>query len=92
MARPPSTKAVAHKIARDPKMSTATRLQAALTARPHTTDAQFARLLRMLIATGKRGPVIRECLKMLAEIEEREQVNRIFADEKRRLQNKKENA
>ena len=85
MARVPSTKAVALKIARDPKMSAQTRLQAALTARPHTTDAQFARLLRMLIATGKRGPVIREALRFLAEIEEREQVNRIFAGEKRRL-------
>jgi hypothetical protein len=44
----------------------------------------------MLIAAGKRGPTIRQCLQMLAEIEEREQVNRIFADEKRRLQQKEE--
>jgi hypothetical protein len=42
------------------------------------------------IAAGRRGPVIRECLRLLAEIEEREQVNRIFADEKRRLQDKEE--
>ena len=92
MPRIPNTKTVALQAARDPKQSMATRLQAALVARSHITEAQFARLLRLLIASGKRGPVIRECLKMLAEIEEREQVNRILATEKRRLQGKEEKA
>ena len=92
MARTPSTRTVALRVARDPKQSMRTRLQAALTARTHLSDAKFARILRMLISSGRRGPVIRECLKMLGEIEQREQVNRIFADEKRRLQNQEENA
>jgi hypothetical protein len=90
MARTPSTRSVALKIACDAKQSMATRLQAALTAKPYLSDAKFAQLLRRLIAAGRRGPVIRECLRLLSEIEQREQVNRIFADEKRRLQQKEE--
>jgi hypothetical protein len=90
VARIPTTKAVALKVVRDPRMSMKTRLEAALTAKPYLSDEKFARLLRLLISAGKRGPTIRECLRLLAEVEQREQVNRIFANEKRRLQQKEE--
>ena len=86
----PSTRTLALRIARDPKQSMRTRFEAAQTARPYLTDVKFARLLRLLISAGRRGPVIRECLQMLAEIEKRAEVNRIFVAEKRRLQGKEE--
>ncbi|SRR5713226_6432604 len=86
----PSTRTLALRVVRDSKMSMATRLQAALTARPYLSDMKFARLLRLLISVGRRGPTTKECLRLLREVEQREQVNRIFANEKRRLQQKEE--
>ena len=94
MARTPSTRVVALRIACDAKQSLATRLQAAIVARPHITEARFARLLRLLIASGRRGPVVRQCLQMLAEIEtvqrKRIEVDKVLAEESRRMQLKKQ--
>jgi hypothetical protein len=94
VARTPSTKAVALKVLRDPKMSMATRLEAALTARPHLSDAKFAQLLRRLIGSSKRGPLIRECLRLLAELEaaqrKRAEADKVLAEESRRMQLKKQ--
>ena len=94
VAKIPSTKTLALRVARDPKASLATRLQAILTAKPYLSDAKFARLLRMLIAAGKRGPVTKECLKLLQEIEatmrKRAEADRVLAEESRRMLLKKQ--
>lgn len=96
MARPPSTRSVALKIACDAKQSMATRLQAALTAKPYLSDAKFAQLLRRLIAAGRRGPTTRECLRLLHEVEtairKRAAADKILAEVTGQMQLRKKEA
>jgi hypothetical protein len=96
MARIPNTRTLALRVARDPRMSMRTRLEAALTAKPYLSDEKFARLLRLLIAARRRGPVTKECLRLLQEVEttirKRGEADRVLAEESRRMQLRKKEA